>query len=357
MQFSCQVECFITALCWTTGHAPSCSLYSLCPVRIETSSASPMPWAMAVAVGRLQMLQSTVRWRCAAEPCHVVDAKSCLTGALSRKRCELREIWDLGTSVSKKIWRCDWIEIRYAISLGFQFLILIYMYTYIYISMKNKTKLSCFSCSHDFGILSICFLSFHLFPDLSATVFLGMNDLRSTCGFTVGRLDLQPGTASNWVDWVGLIQLRPFQDTPFWRKEEEGFSQNDLCIICYFFLFQKDHHHCTVHSMLIMILGHTCNLYCFPAGKFLESVTSKLCLGRCSVMFPDLWCAEVPGVWGKRRIPPVLGGGKNSLKSQLSQLAAMPCGQDATTCYWSVQQRSGKRRSAEREVFEVFAYQ
>lgn len=239
MQFSCQVECFITALCWTTGHAPSCSLYSLCPVRIETSSASPMPWAMAVAVGRLQMLQSTVRWRCAAEPCHVVDAKSCLTGALSRKRCELREIWDLGTSVSKKIWRCDWIEIRYAISLGFQFLILIYMYTYIYISMKNKTKLSCFSCSHDFGILSICFLSFHLFPDLSATVFLGMNDLRSTCGFTVGRLDLQPGTASNWVDWVGLIQLRPFQDTPFWRKEEEGFSQNDLCIICYFFCFKK----------------------------------------------------------------------------------------------------------------------
>ena len=126
-------------------------------------------------------------------------------------------------------------------------------------------------------------------------------------------------TESGWSNW-DLSKIHLF-DGKKKKVSHKWFVHYRL--LFNFFLFQKDHINCTVHSMLIAILGHTCNLYRFPAGKFLESVTSKLCLGRCSVMFPDLWCAEVPGVWGKRRIPPVLGGGKNSLKSQLSQLAAM----------------------------------
>lgn len=210
MQFSCQVECFITALCWTTGHAPSCSLYSLCPVRIETSSASPMPWAMAVAVGRLQMLQSTVRWRCAAEPCHVVDAKSCLTGALSRKRCELREIWDLGTSVSKKIWRCDWIEIRYAISLGFQFLILIYMYTYIYIYLW-RTKRS-------FRVLAAP-MTLEYFPSV---FFPSICFLTFQQPFFWGWMTWGQHVDSPLVDWIFSLEQ------PATELTESGWSNWDL---------------------------------------------------------------------------------------------------------------------------------
>lgn len=87
-------------------------------------------------------------------------------------------------------------------------------------------------------------------------------------------------TESGWSNWdLSKIHLFDGKKKKFLTKWLVHYH------LLHTFLFQKDHHHCTVHSMLIMILGHTCNLYCFPAGKFLESVTCKLCLGRCSVLF------------------------------------------------------------------------
>ncbi len=221
-----------------------------------------------------------------------------------------------------------------------------------------KTNLSCLSYSH-------------VFPDLSATCFvLAMHDLRSTCGFPIGGLDLQPGTARNWVDPIETFPRYTFRRKEE-KEEEEGFSHMICALSFTNSLFQKHHHHRTIHFMLMMILGHTF----VTSTAFLRSFWN-LCnfhtLFWCSVMFPDLWwvrnridpyCmgAEVPGVWGlKRRIPPVLGGawknGKRDWKVKLPPTCddCDAMWQDATTCYWSFQQRSGKRRSAERERF---AYQ